>query len=511
MAFKKNERKLSFCDACDKFILYEDRLRDLKTWFKNLDEAATRIDRKISKDVPHSNRDQQNNYRQLVGRILGMSVQCESFLATTPDVRSYIFKNKTGRYNAFSGSTPCTSQCEKNFPKNKDCCGQQKIIYFLDPIQKAVLKSTENFKLIITGDYGTGKSLLLKGKAIELAKRDEKVLYIIGLFPLVKTEEGEIKGHTFRSVCERECKKLGIEFLPETFYKEDSSRIEEFLKEKIFAGYHIFWDEFRSDFDGIGYSIAKYIQDAKSVLANTILDQSLIKAEQHIWIATSSIEKELEAEFSQFQRVQLATNYRNDEKIQSFVKHFLSAIQDENLSAEDFPTPSPTLDKKEWPNLILFHSGSEQRSLKIGLENYQNDSIVLFDFRDTRVPENKRKIEEIIRDLQWTFVDGENEPTLIYKTNQEHVCFYKGNTNLNSLPDWHGIEIKNVVIVLSTTRIEMVHLRNAMLRAIAHLTVLFEVEPRKLPEIQPYPDVKEIDVTALKGKMARCAHVIDGR
>jgi len=108
-------------------------------------------------------------------------------------------------------------------------------------------------------------------------------------------------------------------------------------------------------------------------------------------------------------------------------------------------------------------------------------------------------------------VDGDKDATQINRTIEKHICFYKGNTHLNSLADWHGIEIKNVVVIVTTTRIERVHLRNAMLRAVSHLTVLFDVKPRNLPKIYPYPEAKDIDVPTLTKTMMRCAHVIDKR
>ncbi len=133
-----------------------------------------------------------------------MTAQCNSFPATPLNVRSEIKRSLTGTSSFISAATPCTiCQChikKKIFPQTKDCCGHQRTIYFLDSNQKVVLKNKENFKLIITGGYGTGKSLLLKGKAIELAKSGEKVLYVIGLFPLVKTEEGEITGINFTNI-----------------------------------------------------------------------------------------------------------------------------------------------------------------------------------------------------------------------------------------------------------------------------------------------------------------------
>jgi hypothetical protein len=194
----------------------------LQTWLSKLDEIL--IQAKTNEgNVQHSNK---NNYKQLIGRILGIPAQCNSFPATPLKVRSEIKRSLTGTSSFISAATPCTicqseKKClrcnetcthpEKNcncrchikkkiFPQTKDCCGHKRIIYFLDSNQKVVLKNKENLKLIITGGYGTGKSLLLKGKAIELAKSGEKVLYVIRLFPLVKTEEGEITGVNFTNI-----------------------------------------------------------------------------------------------------------------------------------------------------------------------------------------------------------------------------------------------------------------------------------------------------------------------
>jgi len=72
-----------------------------------------------------------------------------------------------------------TSKKNINYPNDRDVIGNERIKFFLNPEQHELLVNNSNKKILLKGGFGTGKSLLLKLKALELAKQGFPVTFFI--------------------------------------------------------------------------------------------------------------------------------------------------------------------------------------------------------------------------------------------------------------------------------------------------------------------------------------------
>ena len=189
----------------------------MKQWWEGIKQDESRAGQpKESK--PTSLPSEEHNYKKIVGRVVGMSLECESFLATPEKCREKIKEQNTGSASPVSSSPPCFYCTYKGnilndpsairYPLNCDCCcGGERTVFTLDPPQKAILSKQTSNRLVLKGGYGTGKSLILKLKAIELAKKGEKVLYVIGNLTILSRYPSE-DGYIFNQQTERDFKTI---------------------------------------------------------------------------------------------------------------------------------------------------------------------------------------------------------------------------------------------------------------------------------------------------------------
>ncbi len=91
-------------------------------------------------------------------------------------------ENLTGSSDLLSGGKPSqTSGSHSKFPLKLDKDGLDRVYFFMTLEQQAIFANPNNKLIVIEGKAGTGKTLLLKAKALELVRdnKDIEILYVI--------------------------------------------------------------------------------------------------------------------------------------------------------------------------------------------------------------------------------------------------------------------------------------------------------------------------------------------
>ena len=151
-------------------------MKNLNSWWQKL--GTNLVTEKEVSTTPSP----KNSYKRLIGRIIGFSTTCPHFVSNVNKHRDEVKSTLTGNKDPVSSSMPLERKSAKKtmFPLDRDVVGDEKVIFFLSPQQREILICKSSQRLIIHGGYGTGKSLLLKLKAIEMAKSGQRVYFAIG-------------------------------------------------------------------------------------------------------------------------------------------------------------------------------------------------------------------------------------------------------------------------------------------------------------------------------------------
>jgi hypothetical protein len=170
----------------------------------------------------------------------------------------------------------------------------------LDKTQKALLRSNNCKRLVLHGHYGTGKSLLLRQKAFELAAQGEKVAFYVG---------NQSRATKFYALTKQDFENTKVKFMEKP---QNQNYCLADIIEMHHNGYHIFWDE------------CIITTDPSKVKMN------LDPTKGYFWIAASRYQSinsfgDQIANFdSTFKNVELKVCFRNSPAIQHFETLFLN-------------------------------------------------------------------------------------------------------------------------------------------------------------------------------------------
>ena len=182
--YKFDEVSTLPCKQCKKFIIGTRELSDVKKWIQQF----------VAVDIKPTNESCQNEYEDLISRLIGFTSIQKSFeinklLAKPTDYRKDVEKRLTGENSGLSGEGCFNDRYElvnKMDQINKISKFTLKIAqdcefncYMLTFQQLNALKYSAQI-LIIVGDYGSGKTFVLKERAKLHATKnpDEKIVYI---------------------------------------------------------------------------------------------------------------------------------------------------------------------------------------------------------------------------------------------------------------------------------------------------------------------------------------------
>ena len=150
------------CKYCKQFILTVSELRNLKSWINSLTNSCKK----------YIDQDYANEYDNLLVGIIGFSSMRKlselNKLIVDPNELSKTTEKKL---------THITSGVHRENPIDKD--NDEYMCFMLTPKQLNVVYSQSEF-IIIHGDYGTGKTYVLKERCKKIAKQhqDKKIAYI---------------------------------------------------------------------------------------------------------------------------------------------------------------------------------------------------------------------------------------------------------------------------------------------------------------------------------------------
>jgi len=495
------------CQKCKFFVLDKSCLSNLSKWWQKLGEN---LEIKNS-EVISSPEDKKDCYKRLIGRIVGLSSTSSYFVSTVEKYRTSKMLVCTGSKDPVSSSMPTSINLEKDqtvtgygnvspqetnigrenqrrhklpkaykFPFKKDELGDEKIKFFLSPQQRELLMKKNTTRMIIRGEPGTGKSLLLKLKAIEIAKTGQKVYYIIGF--IHNEFEGEplfygtrfLKPKYFYEMTKRELECYGIEVV-----LSSSSGIHiHSLSKKIKDG-HIFWDEFYVHVD---------LPELFSKMINDKINGRLF------WIAEANTTqfcvpnyfKSLKS-LHNFGIVELDVCFRNSQNIQNFVK-VLKNKSDFKYSNQESDHP-----------VTIFYNRTMAIALEQALQGYANDYVI---YISAVFSQTTTEVREIIKDMPGWNVMEWNEFLDPNNASIKPGTLVVADPKFSSM----GIEAKNVIVAFNDLMFnfveKMCHFsnRNFLMRAVAHLTLLIEVKRSSEDEILEF-----------KNKINNVSKVIDLR
>ncbi len=118
------------------------------------------------------------------------------------------------------------------YPRTQDKVGDQRIKLLLNEGQRELLMSDDCRLLFLSGPYGSGKSLLIRLKALELDAQGEKVAFLVG---------GSIHhAKKFYSLTKQDFENTQINFMERSHNNYYSFSDVVAMHNQ---GYHIFWDE----------------------------------------------------------------------------------------------------------------------------------------------------------------------------------------------------------------------------------------------------------------------------
>jgi len=463
------------CQKCEFFVLDKSCLSNPRDWWEKL---GSKLEVKNS-EVISSPEDKKDCYKRLIGRIVGLSSSTH-FVSTVEKYRTSKMLVCTGSKDPVSSSMPPSinlvkdqivtgnenvspqetniekeSQrrcklCKTNkFPFKKDELGDERIKFFLSPQQRELLRNKSMTRLFLSGGPGTGKSLLLKLKAIEMAKSGQNVYFIIGW----NFDAWLWTPKYFYEMTKRELECYGIKVV---LFSSDINNNLYFFSRK---DGHIFWDEF------MAIDLSKSLSDMIDKKDSGLLWIAEGRNPYNFHVTIESLKNQ-----HNFGVVELDICFRNSYNIQNFVK-VLEGKSDIIDSNQESDRP-----------VTIFYNRNPAIALKRAIQGYKKD-YVIFIFEDYSW--TTKKVREMIEDItgwkvmDWrNFHDPENSPikpgTLVFA---EH--------KLSAM----GIEAKNVIVCFDYfnlklfNKITYYHISSTLMRAVAHLTLLIDVNQFSEDEI----------------------------
>jgi hypothetical protein len=298
------------CQNCIDFLLGPVEFENLKGWWENIGTKLESHRQFATAQSSLRTENKKNCYKKLVGRIIGFSSSC--FKSTIKSVRNEVSTTLKGNSDLVSAgpSKELTMSAAKpkkghTYPRTQDKLGDQRIKLFLSENQRALLLRNDCKLLLLNGTYGSGKSLLLRLKALELAARGEKVAFLVG---------GGGFSRKFYALTKQDFQNTKVKFL-------EKPSNENYCLSDIFKmhhnSYHIFWDECIITAD------------------NSMVKMKLDTTKGYFWIAASKYQsiKMLGDRIDHFnctmKKVNLKVCFRNSPAIQQFEKIFFSKTMEE--------------------------------------------------------------------------------------------------------------------------------------------------------------------------------------
>jgi len=488
IVYKENV-DVKFCSGCDFFTLNEDKMRheNLKIWWDKLGD-------KISPDTNTT----KMSYEEVVERFVGPCTKVSDCLCNERQIRDKEQKTLTGSNDQVStGILTGTLKDNKKIVKNAQLQ--------LSKEEQDILENSN--RVILTGDYGTGKTYHLLEKVKKLAKKGEKVFIVVGniysehLHLEHKRHEYEgaviLQNHLAKEFNKLENHK-NILIHHKVYYSppesEDWEEAPPFflnfndLLTKMKKGYHLVFDE---------------IVESSSFSENDLDIDKLVAAckeypNQTVWIAVRPETSHFKA--SGFNVVHLKMNFRNSPKIIEGVNGFFDGLSLKPVSHEQrAESVFVSLNQKRLdqgsPKLVIGHCcGMHNQSLKLirtALKTYKGDNVILIQLRNFPIFfSGEYKIKLINKHVLEQGVPEFNFVHLWkYNKGATNTCFfYLSNGEFRFHDIWNGIEVKNLIVFVGcnlhiketeysysnsdsdSTYVEV--LRNLMLRASVSLTVI---------------------------------------
>ena len=512
----KTGTSLAACKKCCHFLLDIERHGSVTDFWSYLDTEA-------EKRQPENTSD--SSYKTLVGRIVGLASGHKHFVSNMAKYRNEVKKALTCDEAPISGAQPpqktkIKTDNSKVYPDQEDDIGDERLIFFLSPEQRKNMDNRNNLWMVLEGEPGTGKSLLLKIKAWELSRQGKKVAFVVGR---TKSTTSDIKlfGLIFYQLTKREFEGSGVE----VFFAPDENLT--FFIQKYEEGYHILWDE-------ASFSIRKGLREffrPKADLSNEkffwivqspdIRDAGGLpdpKEQEEKRDAGGLLDPEDQEVKEFFSPAVMKICFRNSFPVQNVINFFEKFILGKNRpsahQSEDLKLPDCDL-----PRVILYRKDLEAAILH-ALESYRNDSVLVFNEDNLDLSFVKAHGWKV---LTWQdFLDAKDQEenqkkksSGLKKTNAEKSKMpakkdiYEDTIILgDSFEGLAGIEVKNVIFFSEhlnkmvsrnfitrdmSSRMEFA-IKLILLRAISHLTIImndFSVE-----SIQPLKMFYQADTAA---------------
>jgi hypothetical protein len=290
----------NLCQNCSNFLLGPQEFENLKSWWENLG-ATLKSHVKLEPDENSFQPEQSKNcYKKLLARIIGFSSSC--FKYTMKSVRDEVSTALKGNADLVSAGPSKELADQKKghmYPRMLDKVGDERIKLLLDKSQRALLMGNDCKFLLLGGTYGSGKSLLLRLKALELAAQGEKVAFLVGgLHYLAKK---------FSALAKQDFENTKVKFIEKLGDYHNPSDIAKLHKN----GYHVFWDECFLRVEDL---------EVKKLKLDSMKGYFWIAASTHI---STEKYKGMICDFDDmFKQVDLTVCFRNSPAIQQFEKWF---------------------------------------------------------------------------------------------------------------------------------------------------------------------------------------------
>jgi ubiquitin-conjugating enzyme E2 A len=466
----KDNVDIQLCPDCEFFTLNKEKMKpeNLTIWWDMMGDKIT----------PNKNTTEMS-YEEVVGRFVGPCTKVSDFLCNERRIRDREHKTLTGSnvpVNAgiLSGTLKDSKQMKTNAEAAKKLLSSE---------EQQVLD--ESHRVILTGDYGTGKTYHMLEKAKNLAKIGEKVAILVGnlsskffgndgvLAELVVLKKLLVE--EFENLKNVQIRYLGNLF-DDLFDEEQAGKsfCLERLGNYLQQGYHLFLDEFCQDRVFTSLTIQDFVA-LKSMHSDLT-----------VWIALRPDCTQFEA--PGFDVVKLKTNFRNSPKIIQGVNGFFEEIIDKPISHEKCAeSVFVSLDKLKVdggsPKLIIGKCCGIQNQplqlIKRALESYKGDNVILVGFLGSKTLIEKDILEQEVPDFAFV-------PLWKYEKGALNTCFFHFSHQVFWNYDiWNGIEVKNLIVYVgcgftysnSIYDLELdlsykENLRSLMLRASVSLTVI---------------------------------------
>jgi ubiquitin-conjugating enzyme E2 A len=469
----KDNVDVKLCPDCEFFTLNKEKMKpeNLKIWWDKLGD-------KISPDTNTT----RMAYEEVVERFVGPCTKVPDFLCNERQIRDREHKTLTGSNDIVgAGILTGTLKDSKQMKTNAEAAKNQ-LTY------EEQLLLDESNRVILTGDYGTGKTHHLVEKVRKLAKKkEEKVVILVGNIRslhfdrlLYEDLKGAVVLHNYLVKEFEKLENVKIIHLGEVFHKFFNSF--KMLKKYLKQGYHLFFDEFFN------------IPSQYCVGINDVVALSSKYPGQTMWIAMRSDNSHLKA--PGFDVIHLKVNFRNSPKIIQGVNDFFEAmalIPDSQRTCANsvFVSVNQKRLDEGSPKLSIEHScGLQNQSLgliRTALETYKGENVVLVEMKDLHSEYKSRLSQKELLEQEvpeFSFV-----PLWEYTKDALNTCFFYFTSREKYLHDiWNGIEVKNLIVYVGCSLHSIVSsdsnsdsdsvsifieiLRSLMLRASVSLTVI---------------------------------------